>query len=129
MKRWLQRTGGVFLGYAFAELLLHAARASAYGLKAQTLAGKLGALLFGVAVLAGCIVWLKRRFPRSFYHGFIVSTGLFFSFDIVTFHWIFGLHRITDGPEANVLEPILVAAGCFLLVRGLRDELRFQNNN
>lgn len=125
MKRWLQRAAGVFLGYAFAELSLHAARASAYGLQAETLAGKLGALAFGVAALAGCILWMKRRFPPSFYRGFIVSTGLFFSFDIVAFHWVFGLHRITDGPEANVLEPILVAIGVLLLVRGLRAEVKF----
>jgi xanthine/uracil permease len=125
MRRWLQRVAGVFLGYAFAELSLHAARASAYGLQAETLAGKLGALAFGVAALAGCILWMKRRFPPSFYHGFIVSTGLFFSFDIVAFHWVFGLHRITDGPEADVLEPILVAIGVLLLVRGLRAEVKF----
>ncbi len=127
MKRWLQRAFGVFLGYAFAELLSHAASASAYGLKAETLAGKLGALAFGAAALAGCIVWTKRKFPPSFYHGFIVSTGLFFSFDIVAFHWIFGLHRITDGPEANAIEPILVAVGIVLLVRGLRAEFRFSS--
>ncbi|HZG75961.1 MAG TPA: hypothetical protein VEZ72_08895 [Paenibacillus sp.] len=127
MRRWLQRVAGVFLGYGFAELALHAARASAYGLQAETLAGKLGALAFGVAALVGCIAWMKRRFPPSFYHGFLVSTGLFFSFDIVAFHWVFGLHRITDGPEANVLEPILVAVGVVLLVRGLRAEFRFSS--
>jgi hypothetical protein len=27
------------------------------------------------------------------------------------FHWVFGLHRITAGTEANVIEPILVAIG------------------
>jgi len=129
MRRWLRRFAGVFLGYAFAELTLHAARASAYGLQAETLAGKLGALLFGGAVWAGCLWWLKHRFPASFYNGFVVASGLFFSFDIVAFHWVFGLHRITDGPEANVLEPILVALGCVLLVRGLQSELRFQSKN
>jgi hypothetical protein len=54
-------------------------------------------------------------------HGFC---GIFLSFDIVVFHWVFRLHRITSGPEANVIEPILVLIGIGFVAYGLTHEKR-----
>jgi len=66
----------------------------------------------------------KRLGSSSFFHGFLVAVGVFLSLDIVVVHWIFGLHRVTAGPEANVIEPILVAAGIGFVIYGLRRERR-----
>ncbi|WP_366414841.1 DUF2243 domain-containing protein [Paenibacillus sp. GP183] len=66
----------------------------------------------------------RRFFSPSFFNGFVVATGLFLSFDILVFHWIFKLHRITNGPEANVLEPIFVCFGLLLFWQGLRREIK-----
>src|SRR6266542_3420965 len=56
--------------------------------------------------------------------GVLVAVGVFLSIDIVVVHWIFRLHRVTGGPEANVIEPILVAAGAAFVIYGLRRERR-----
>lgn len=50
--------------------------------------------------------------------------GVFLSIDIVVVHRIFRLHRVTAGPEANAIEPILVAAGVAFVIYGLRRERR-----
>ena len=65
---------------------------------------------------------VSKLFSRAFFHGFLVATGTILSFDIVLFHWIFQLHRITNGPEADVLEPIFVLFGCCLTWWGIRQE-------
>ena len=66
-----------------------------------TMAGRLGVILLGVVFL----VWflsLSMRFGPSFFRGFLVAVGAFLSFDMILFHWVFRLHRITSGPEADI---------------------------
>lgn len=80
-----------------------------------------------VVVLAAAIVLLslalaKRYYPSAFFRGFLVAVGVIFSFDIVVIHWVFGLHRITAGSEADVIEPIVVATGVAFVILGLRGE-------
>jgi uncharacterized membrane protein len=55
-------------------------------------------------------------------NGFLVAIGTFLSFDMILFHWVFQLHRLTSGPEANVLEPFFVLLGVVFIVIGLRRE-------
>lgn len=47
---------------------------------------------------------------------------MFLSVDMALFHWIFRLHRLTSGPEADILEPILVLVGIGFVVYGLARE-------
>jgi len=89
-----------------------------------TMAGRLAVIALGVAVLIGCLVASHRVFSRSFFHGFMVSTGIFLSFDIVVFHWVFQLHRMTSGVEANVVEPALVLVGIVFVAYGYSRERR-----
>jgi hypothetical protein len=114
---------GVVFGYLISDLFFHLIQSSAAGLKAETQGERIGAVLFGVLVLLILMVLAHLVFSRSFLQGFIVATGLFLSFDIVMFHWIFQLHRITNGPEANWLEPILVVSGMIFIWYGIRREL------
>jgi len=120
MRKWF----GAFVAFAATELSFHMMEAAAAGLKADTAAERLGAVLFGVATLAALAAAFRKLCSPPFFHGFVVATGLFLSFDIVAFHWIFQLHRVTNGPEANWLEPLFVAAGVALLVYGYRKERR-----
>jgi uncharacterized membrane protein len=94
------------------------------GITVATMTGRIAVVAFGAAVLIGCLVASGRFFSRSFFHGFMVSSGIFLSFDIVVFHWVFRLHRITSGPEANVIEPLLVLMGIAFVVYGLTHEKR-----
>ena len=72
----------------------------------------------------GLLAYLVFRFfSRSFFHGFIVSADLILSLDIVLLHWIFQLHRITNGPEADVLEPVFVLCGVAATIIGVKREL------
>jgi hypothetical protein len=89
-----------------------------------TMSGRIAVVLLGVAILILTLVGARRLYPPSFFRGFVVAVGIFLSFDIVVFHWLFRLHRITAGPEADVIEPILVAAGVGFVVVGLRGESR-----
>ena len=113
---------GIAAGAFATDQLFHIVDAFAMGLRAETMAGRIGAVLFGIAVLLVLMAVVRRVFPRSFFHGFVVAAGLFLSFDIVVFHWIFQLHRITNGPEAGVLEPVFVVAGSLLVAYGIRQE-------
>ncbi|MDQ0221354.1 hypothetical protein ELQ35_15700 [Peribacillus cavernae] len=65
---------------------------------------------------------IKWLFSRSFFQGFIEAAGLFLSFDIIVFHWVFQLHRITNGTEANWLGPILVVFGSIFVWYGIKRE-------
>jgi hypothetical protein len=89
-----------------------------------TMGGRIAVVLLGVAILILTLLGARRLYPPSFFRGFVVAVGIFLSFDIVVFHWLFKLHRITAGPEANVIEPILVAAGVGFVAYGLRHEPR-----
>lgn len=85
--------------------------------------------MFGLLVLIVLMETFRRIFSPAFFNGFIVATGLFLSFDIVVFHWIFRLHRITSGPEANYFESIFVCFGVILVWQGVRRELRNKINS
>jgi hypothetical protein len=89
-----------------------------------TMGGRVAVLLLGAAMLILTLVGARRWYPPSFFRGFVVAVGIFLSFDIVVFHWLFRLHRITAGPEAEVIEPILVVVGVGFLSAGLRGESR-----
>jgi len=90
----------------------------------HTMTGRVAVVLLAVAILIGTLVPAKRLGSSSFFHGFLVAVGVFLSIDIVVVHWIFRLHRVTAGPEASVIEPILVAAGVAFVIYGLRRERR-----
>ncbi|MQA87910.1 MAG: DUF2243 domain-containing protein [Streptosporangiales bacterium] len=92
------------------------------GLRADTTAERVGVVLLGAAVVALTLGLAWRFFYRSFFNGFLVAVGVFFSFDVVVFHWVFQLHRITECPEANVIEPLLVALGIGFVTYGLMRE-------
>lgn len=94
------------------------------GLKAETMGGRIGAVGVGVAILLVLMAVVRKVFAPAFFNGFVVACGLFLSFDIVVFHWVFALHRLTNGPEADWLEPVFVVFGCLLLTYGVRRELR-----
>jgi hypothetical protein len=119
---WSPRRAGVALGAVLGYELFHLSDAVAFGLKATTLPERLAAVGFGAAFLAASIFLVGRLFGRAFFHGFVVATGTILSFDIVLFHWIFQLHRITNGPEADVLEPIFVLFGIGLMWWGIKRE-------
>jgi hypothetical protein len=122
VKGWSARHSGVALGTIVTYEVNHLSDAVALGLKATTLPERLGAVLFSVAILLAAMFLAHRLFGRSFFHGFIVASGTILSFDIVLNHWIFQLHRITNGPEADVLEPIFVLFGIGLMWWGIRRE-------
>jgi hypothetical protein len=113
---------GIIIGVIVAENLFHLIDAFAYGLKAESSLERIGAVFFGVLVLGVLMVIFRRLFSAAFFNGFTAATGLFLSFDIAVFHWIFQLHRITNGPEANWLEPLFVIGGSFLVWYGVRRE-------
>jgi uncharacterized membrane protein len=86
--------------------------------EAETFAQRLAVVLVGGAILLFTLVLVRRTFSGPFFYGYLLATGTFLSFDIVVFHWLFRLHRITSGPEANVIEPLLVALGLGFIVVG-----------
>ncbi|WP_246943164.1 hypothetical protein [Bacillus pinisoli] len=114
---------GAVAGYFLSDFFFHIIHTAAAGLKAETQIDRIGAVGFGILVLLLFMYIAFRFFSSSFFQGFIVATGLFLSFDIIVFHWVFQLHRITNGPEANWLEPILVLGGILFIWFGLSKEL------
>lgn len=96
--------------------------------QAETFGQRVAVVAVGGAILLLSLVAVRRMFSRSFFHGFLVSTGVFLSFDIVVFHWLFRLHRITEGDEANVIEPLFVALGVSLIALGFLQERRQRSN-
>jgi hypothetical protein len=90
----------------------------------HTAAGRVAVVILAVAILIATLALAGRLGSAAFFYGFLVAVGVFLSLDIVLVHWIFRLHRITAGPEANIIEPILVLAGVGFVVYGLRRELR-----
>jgi uncharacterized membrane protein len=120
----LARTAtGMAVGGIVTHQLFHLREAVAFTLKATTMAERLGSV-FVAAILFVLLAYMAFQFfSRSFFHGFIVAAGLILSLDIVLLHWIFQLHRITSGPEADVLEPLFVMCGIALTIIGVRREL------
>ena len=86
-----------------------------------TMAGRLWVVALGCGFLV-LFLFAAARLSRSFFNGFLVAVGMFMSVDMILFHWIFQLHRLTSGPEANVLEPFFVVLGVAFIVEGLRRE-------
>lgn len=119
-----QRLLGMTAALVVSDVFFHSADAIAMSLRAETMAGRLGAIGVAVVVLIAAMVGSRLWFPRPFFHGYLVATGLFLSFDIIAIHWIFQLHRISSGPEANVIEPIFVLLGLAFLLYGIRNERR-----
>jgi uncharacterized membrane protein len=117
-----KRIVGFIIGYLMMALYFHSFKAYAFGVQLETMWERLGAVMSGLLILLIFMVIFKKLFSASFFHGFLVATGLFLSFDIVVFHWFFHLHRITSGPEANWLEPLFVIFGTFLLIYGIQKE-------
>jgi hypothetical protein len=92
------------------------------GLEPDTVAGRVLVVALGAAVLLLSLGLARRLYSPAFFRGFMVAVGIIFSFDVVVFHWLFGLHRITEGSEANIIEPVVVAMGVGFLTYGLRGE-------
>jgi hypothetical protein len=115
---------GVITGALITYQVQHIFSAHAFGYTNTNAMHRIGAVLFGIVVLLIFMEIFRRFFSPSFFHGFVVATGLFLSFDIAVFHWIFKLHRITSGSEANVLEPIFVCLGILLIWQGVHRELK-----
>jgi hypothetical protein len=93
-----------------------------FGLGVTTMAGRIAVLALGAAVFIACLEIARRYYSRAFFHGALVCTGVFLSFDVVVFHWVFRLHRVTDGPEADVIEPLAVLIGIVFVTYGLKRE-------
>nr|WP_263326488.1 DUF2243 domain-containing protein [Neobacillus sp. Marseille-Q6967] len=113
---------GAIAAFFMTDFLFHLINALAFGMRAETQMERIGAVFFGVCVLGVLMAIFHRFFSKAFFNGFTVACGLFLSFDIVVFHWIFQLHRITSGPEANWLEPLFVLSGSFLVWFGIKKE-------
>ncbi|WP_163099661.1 hypothetical protein [Peribacillus alkalitolerans] len=113
---------GIIVAFIVTDFFFHIIDAFALEIKPENQVERIGAVLFGVVILLILMAIFHRFFSKSFFHGFTVATGLFLSFDIVVFHWIFQLHRITNGPEANWLEPILVIVGSIFVWYGMNKE-------
>ncbi len=118
----LARFISYFFGVIYVDLLFHQYQAQAFGFPAQTTGERLGVLAFAGAVtlLFYFISW--RFFPPSFFHGVLIASGFFATFDIIVIHWIFHLHRLTYGPEAFIIELLLVITGFGMLAYGLIRE-------
>jgi hypothetical protein len=86
-----------------------------------TMAGRLGVIGFAVVCLIFFLALSKRR-GELFFRGFLVAIGTFLSFDMILLHWVFRLHRLTSGPEADVIEPLFVVLGVAFIAYGLRSE-------
>jgi uncharacterized membrane protein len=86
-----------------------------------SMAGRLAVIGLGCVFLV-LFLMAAARLSRSFFNGFLVAIGTFLSFDMILFHWVFQLHRLTSGPEANFLEPFFVALGVVFVFVGLWRE-------
>ncbi|WP_112883279.1 DUF2243 domain-containing protein [Paenibacillus montanisoli] len=118
---------GAVVAFFVTEFMFHMMDAFAAGLKADTPIERIGAVLCGITVLAILMAVFRKFFSRSFYNGFVVAVGLFLSFDIAVFHWVFQLHRITNGPEANWLEPVFVVSGIVFVAHGVKKDRALKN--
>jgi hypothetical protein len=123
----IKRIFGALSGVVVTELCMHIDDAFAMSLRATTMGGRIGAVLIGVVILLLLMILIRRFFAPAFFNGFTAAVGLFLSFDIVVFHWIFQLHRLTNGPEANWLEPIFVVFGSAAVYYGVRREKESSN--
>lgn len=113
---------GFLIGILYIDWLFHSRDVYAFGFAATTTGERLVALLFaGLGTIVFFMICAKF-FLASFFHGVIAASGFFASFDIVVIHWFFKLHRLTYGPEADIIEPILVIVGILLLIYSIKKE-------
>ncbi|MFC0189201.1 DUF2243 domain-containing protein [Fictibacillus aquaticus] len=117
-RKWLLTGAVLFL----TAVLLPSEKAFAFGFEAKSQGERIGAVAFGIVLLIIMLFAVYKAFTRSFFNGFVAAIGFFLSVDTVVFHWIFQLHRITKGPEANILEPIFVVIGAIFIWYGVRSE-------
>ena len=85
-----------------------------------TMAGRIGVIVLATAFLVLFLALAKRR-GDQFFRGFLVAVGTFLSFDLIMLHWVFRLHRLTIGPEADVIEPMFLVLGVAFIAYGLRS--------
>lgn len=107
----------IWIGFLFGLFVMShwSIRVFAWELKAVTAGERIGAVFFGVVILFLILLYIFKRYSTSFFHGFLAAIGLFLTVDNILFHWVFQLHRVTSGPEANVLEPLFVLIGIALV--------------
>ncbi|MDQ0253432.1 hypothetical protein J2S74_000804 [Evansella vedderi] len=118
----MSRFIGFLIGVLYMDWIFHSRHVYAFELAATTTAERLGALAFiGLGTIL-FFIFCAKFFLASFFHGVLAAAGFFASFDIVVIHWIFQLHRLTAGPEANVIEPILVVVGIILFIYAIKRE-------
>ncbi len=86
-----------------------------------TMAGRIGVILLAVVFLVVFLALAKRK-GDAFFRGFLVAVGTFLTVDMILLHWVFRLHRLTSGPEADVIEPIFVLLGVAFIAYGLRRD-------
>ncbi|WP_026286274.1 DUF2243 domain-containing protein [Salsuginibacillus kocurii] len=120
----LYRVASFLIGVLFVDYLFHTDQAQALGFEAETMGERLGALAFVGGITLVFFYICYRFFARSFFNGSIFAAGFFASFDVVVVHWIFQLHRITDGPEAIYIEVFLVILGLIMMVFSVFYERR-----
>ncbi len=119
----MSRVWGIAAAIFAYECSLHVSKSYAMTwLRAETMTQRLIALSVGIGVLLLLALVFYKFASRPFFHGFLTATGLFLSVDIILFHWMFQLHRLTDGPESNVLEPVFVVVGLLVAWYGLKKE-------
>jgi hypothetical protein len=98
--------------------------AYAWTWKAVTSEERVGSVLAGIVLLAIILYLVNKRYNSSFFNGFLAAVGLFLTVDNILFHWIFQLHRMTSGPEADILEPLFVLLGFVMVLYTWRKEGR-----
>jgi hypothetical protein len=107
----------IWIGFLFGLFVMShwSIKAFAWELKAVSAGERIGAVFIGIIILFILLLFIFKRYNSSFFHGFLAAIGLFLTVDNILFHWVFQLHRVTSGPEANILEPMFVFIGIVLV--------------
>ena len=107
----------IWMGFLFGLFVMShwSIKAFAWELKAVSAGERIGAVFIGIIILFILLLFISKRYNSSFFHGFLAAIGLFLTVDNILFHWVFQLHRVTSGPEANILEPMFVSIGIVLV--------------
>jgi hypothetical protein len=89
-------------------------------------AAKLAAVAIAFAGLIISFFWSKGAGSNSFFLGTLTGAGFVVCIDIITLHWIFALHHLTNTDMDLVLEPLFVLLGLGFLWFGITRELGYQ---
>jgi hypothetical protein len=89
MKRML----GFIIGALFTYQEQYIFKAYAVGYTNADPIDRIDAVMCGLVLLVIIMEIIRRVFSQGFFNGFIMATGLFLSFDIVVFHWVFKLEN------------------------------------